>query len=190
MKREDLRSGAQQLVARYDLTCRLLITLIDWHQGPDHGDFHDDNSLTSDAYAIAGVLLARSIGEFLASSGTRDDDWQATDFLRSPPPFDLGPFNGWVNKTIAHATRTNTGFLPSYVGLVQALVSGMSRFVAALEKSDAEIAVLFRDVQARLQEDPIMKRAPLRSRHETVRGVRNLPPDFAWRPQNRSDGSF
>jgi hypothetical protein len=57
----DLRSGAQELIARYDLTCRLLITLIEWHEGPDHDGLHDGDSLTSDAYAVAGVLLARSL---------------------------------------------------------------------------------------------------------------------------------
>ena len=183
MTPNDLRSGAQELIARYDLTCRLLITLIEWHEGPDHEGLHDGDSLTSDAYAVAGVLLARSVGEFLSSSGRREDDWRATDFLSSPPPFDVRPFNEWVNKTIAHATRTDTGFLLSYVGLVHALVSGMSRFVAALEKSDSETADLFHDVQARLQDHSLMKRPPLRSRNETVRGVPNRPPDFAWRPQ-------
>ena len=183
MTPDDLRLGAQELIARYDLTCRLLITLIEWHEGQDQPDLHDGDSLTSDAYAVAGMLLARSIGEFLASSGTREDDWRATDFVRSPPSFDLRPFNEWVNKTIAHATRTDTGPFLAYVSLVHALVSGMSRFVAALEQSDSETAALFHEVQTRLQEHPLMKRPPLRSRRDTVRGVPNRPPDFAWRPQ-------
>ena len=127
--------------------------------------------------------MPAAFGEFLASSGRRKDDWRATDFVRSPPPFDLRPFNEWVNKTIAHATRTDTGFFLSYVGLVHALVSGMSRFISAVEESDPETAALFHEVQARLQKHPLMKRPPLRSRDETVRGVPNRSPDFAWRPQ-------
>jgi len=181
--RLDLEAGAQAIVARYDLTCRLLTTMIEWHTGTDHQGHQERDSLTSDAYAVSGVLLARSLAEFLSSSGRFDDDWRATDFVDSAPPFDIRPFNEWVNKVIAHATRTDTGFLVSYVGLAHSLVSGMSRFVGAVEESNAELAALFYDVQARWQEHPVMGRPPLRSRSETVRGAPNRPPDFVWNPR-------
>jgi hypothetical protein len=181
--RLDLEAGAQALVARYDLACRLLTTLIDWHTGPDHREYHERDSLTSDAYAISAVLLARSLAEFLSSTGRFDDDWRAADFVDSPPPFDIRPFNDWVNKAIAHATGTDTGFLISYVGLAHSLVSGMSRFVGAVEESNAKLASMFYDVQARWQEHPVMGRPPLRSRSGTVRGAPNRPPDFAWKPR-------
>lgn len=178
---KDLEKGASEIAARYDLTCRMLVALIDDHDRIAHTD-----DLTGDAYAIAAAVLVRSMSEFLSSRGSHNDDWRATDFVGDSPGYDIASFDKWVNKSIAHATHTDPTFIPAYPGLMHSLVAGMSRFVSEAERQQPDRARWFYDVQARWQRHPICQRAPLRSEHDTVRGNPNTAPTFAWQPPSET----
>ena len=173
----DLKDGASQITGRFDLTCRLLSTLIEEHHGPGHSD-----DLTGDAYLIALAVMVRYMNEFLSDKPTRyANDWRASHFVEDPPDFDLAPFLHWAKWVIAYPTDTRTRFFPHYPGLMHALIGGMSRFVLRLEQADREKARWFYETQTRWQRHPIAKGRPFKN-NDQPRGMPNVPPKFAWQP--------
>lgn len=180
MTETELESGAYEIVARYDLTCSMLAALVE-----DQQRLRDDQ-LTGQAYVVASAVLVRSMSEFLSSRGTHMDDRRAKDFVANPPGWNIKPFDSWVNKAIAHPTRTVLPFVPIYPGLIHSLVGAMSKFVKQLEATHPNRAKWFYEAQKRWQGHPICQRRPLSSDTDMVRGTPNRLPQFAWHPTDTS----
>ncbi len=176
----ELERRAELVVARYDISCKLLRQL---SQHRPHVPLTDEaDQLGQRAIYVAGYISARAMDEFLRGPKKYPDDIKAADFVY---PDELPELPGlgdaakeMVHKRLAHITTSQPEMvLPVPHGWLRSLVLNMSEFVAALECSGhADRVSWFADTQLRWQQDETVNRAPYRPQEESPAA----PLSFPW----------